>query len=76
MVLEGVSNRISSKTKMFLTHGDMDSVVPSTYLLEAKDFLLRNNVEIETKIISNSDHHIPIEASSSALKYIKKNLII
>ena len=73
---ENLSNRISSKTKMFLTHGDMDSVVPSTYLLEAKDFLLRNNVEIETKIISNSDHHIPIEASSSALKYIKKNLII
>ena len=73
---ENLSNRISSKTKMFLTHGDMDSVVPSTYLLEAKDFLLRNNVEVETKIISNSDHHIPIEASSSALKYIKKNLTI
>ena len=61
---------------MFLTHGDMDVVVSPTHLLEAKDFLLRNNVEVETKMINNSDHHIPIEASSSALNYIKKNLII
>ncbi len=73
---ENLSKRITSKTKMFLLHGDMDNVVPSTYLLEAKDFLLRNNIEVETKIINNSDHHIPIEASSSALNFIKKNLII
>ena len=67
---------MTSKTKMFLTHGDMDAIVPSTCLLEAKDFLLRNNVEVDIKMINNSDHHIPIEASSSALNYIKKNLII
>ena len=73
---ENLSNKITSRTKMFLTHGDMDTVVPSTHLLEAKDFLLRNNVEVEIKMINNSDHHIPIEASSSALNYIKKNLII
>ncbi len=73
---ENLSKRITSKTKMFLLHGDMDNVVPSTYLLEAKDFLLRNNIEVETKIINNIDHHIPIEASSSALNFIKKNLII
>ena len=73
---ENLSNKITSRTKMFLTHGDMDTVVSSTHLLEAKDFLLRNNVEVEIKMINNSDHHIPIEASSSALNYIKKNLII
>ena len=73
---ENLSNKITSRTKMFLTHGDMDNVVSSTHLLEAKDFLLRNNVEVEIKMINNSDHHIPIEASSSALNYIKKNLII
>jgi len=27
-------------------------------------------------MIKNCDHHIPIEASSLALNYIKKNLII
>ena len=73
---ENLSNKITSRTKMFLTHGDRDTVVSSIHLLEAKEFLLRNNVEVEIKMINNSDHHIPIEASSSALNYIKKNLII
>ena len=36
---------------------------------------LRNKVDIETHLIKNCDHHIPIEASSIALRYIKKNLI-
>ena len=71
---EDLSKRITSKTKMFLTHGDNDIVVPSTNLLEAKDFLIRNKIEVETKIINDCGHHIPIEASSSALNYIKKNL--
>ena len=68
--------RITSKTKMFLIHGDLDVVVSSSYLLEAKDFLLRNNIDVETKLIKNCEHHIPIEASSIALNYIKKNLSI
>ena len=55
-----------------LIHGDVDQVVPSTYLLEAKDFLIRNNVEVQTFLIKNCDHHIPIEASSTALNYILK----
>ena len=67
--------RITSKTKMFLIHGDLDVVVSSSYLLEAKDFLLRNNIDVESKLIINCEHHIPIEASSIALNYIKKNFI-
>ena len=51
-------------------------MVPSHYLLEAKDFLLRKKIEVEAKIIKNCDHHIPIEASSFALNYIKKNFNI
>ena len=66
--------RIKNSTDTLLIHGDADQVVPSTYLLEAKDFLIRNNVEVETLLIKNCDHHIPIEASSTALNYIlKKN---
>ena len=57
---------------MLLVHGDMDQVVSSSSLLEAKDFLVRNNVEVETHMIKNCDHNIPIEASSIALNYIKK----
>ena len=73
---ENISKRIKSKTKMFLIHGDQDVVVPPNSLLEAKDFLIRHKVDIETKMINNCGHHIPIEASSIALSYIKKNLYI
>ena len=73
---ENISKRIKSKTKMLLIHGDQDVVVPPNSLLEAKDFLIRHKVNIETKMIINCGHHIPIEASSHALNYIKKNLYI
>ena len=73
---ENLSKRITSKTKTFLLHGDKDSVVPSSNLLDAKDFLIRNKIKVETHMISNCDHHIPIKASSIALNYIKKNFFI
>ena len=69
-----LKSRIKNFTNILLIHGDADQVVPSTYLLEAKDFLIRNNIGVETLLIKNCDHHIPIEASSTALNYIlKKN---
>ena len=73
---ENLSLRIKSKTKILLIHGHLDSVVSSSYLLEAKDFLIRNKINVETKMINNCDHHIAIEASSIALNYIIKNLSI
>jgi len=73
---ENISKRIKSKSKILLIHGDEDAVVPPSRLLEAKDFLIRYKVNIETKMIKNCGHHIPIEAASIALKYIKKNLYI
>ena len=71
-----ISARKKSKTKMLLIHGENDEIVPPKYLLEAKDFLIRNKINIETRMIKNCDHHIPVEASSVALNYIKKNLYI
>tara|TARA_B110000037_G_scaffold29525_1_gene35378 strand:+ start:1275 stop:1931 length:657 start_codon:yes stop_codon:yes gene_type:complete len=73
---EDLIKRKNSSTKMLLIHGDKDEVVSPTFLLEAKDFLIRNNVEIETEMIKNCNHHIPIEASSKALNYIKNNFKI
>ena len=64
--------RIKNSTNTLLIHGDVDQVVPSTHLLEAKDFLIRNNVKVQTLLIKNCDHNIPIEASSTALNYILK----
>ena len=71
-----LSKRISSSTKMLLFHGDKDEIVSPSNLLEAKDFLLRNKIKVETNMISYCDHHIPVKASSIALNYLKKNFSI
>ena len=71
---EDLKKRKKVSTKTLLIHGDADQVVSPNFMLEAKDFLIRNNVEIETHLIKNCDHHIPIEASSIALNYILKNI--
>ena len=68
--------RKSCSAKILLLHGDLDKVVSPTFLLEAKDFLIRNNIEIETNIIKNCEHSIPVESSSMALNYIKNNFKI
>ena len=65
-----VRKKISTST--LLIHGDADQVVQPNFMLEAKDFFIRNKIEIETHLIKNCDHNIPIEASSIALRYILK----
>ncbi len=67
-----LKSRKKNSTNTLLIHGELDDIVLPTYLLEAKDFLLRNNVSVETHLIKNCGHHIPIEASSIALNYILK----
>ena len=69
---EDLKLRKKVATNTLLIHGDSDQVVSPNFLLEAKDFLIRNNVDIETHLIKNCDHHIPVEASSIALNYIVK----
>jgi len=69
---EDLKFRKKVSTNTLLIHGDSDQVVLPNFLLEAKDFFIRNNIEIETHLIKNCDHHIPIEASSIALNYILK----
>jgi len=72
--MNDLSFRIKTKTNILMVHGDSDQIVPPSSLLDAKDFFIRNKINIETLMIQNCDHHIPIEASSAALKFIKKNL--
>ena len=71
---EDLKSRKKVETDTLLIHGDADQVVPPNFMLEAKDFLMRNKVEIETHLIKNCDHHIPLEASSIALNYISKKI--
>ena len=69
---EDLKSRIKVSTNTLLVHGDSDQVVQPSFMLEAKDFFIRNNIKIETHLIENCDHNIPIEASSIALNYILK----
>ena len=71
---DNLKSRKKVSTNILLVHGDNDQVVSPNFMLEAKDFLLRNNIEVETHLIKNCDHHIPIEASSIALNYILKKI--
>ena len=71
-----LQNRLKNKSKILLIHGDQDEIVSSNYLLEAKDFFERNKFDIQTNLIKNCGHHIPIDASSVALNFIKKKLEI
>ncbi len=74
--IENLKKRIKNKSKIMLIHGDQDEIVSSSFLLEAKDFFERNKFDIQINLIRNCSHHIPIEASSLALNFIKKNLEI
>ena len=71
---EDLKSRKKASSKTLLIHGDSDQVVQPNFMLEAKDFFIRNNIEIETHLIKNCDHNIPIESSSIALSYILKNI--
>ena len=71
---KNLKGRVKNFSDVLLIHGDADQVVPSTYLLEAKDFLIRNGINVQTLLIKNCDHHIPMEASSTALNYILKKI--
>ena len=46
----------------------------SQSMIECVEISIRNNVNIETHLIQNCDHHIPLEASSIALNYILKKI--
>ena len=70
-----LSENINSKPKIFLMHGANDTIVPPTYLLEAKDYLANCGLKIRTKIFKNCEHRIPVEGSSLGLAFLKKNLL-
>ena len=71
---DNLKARKKNFTDILLIHGDQDDIVAPTHLLEAKDFLLRENINVETHLIKNCGHNIPIEASSIALNYILKKI--
>jgi len=72
---KNLSENINSKPKIFLMHGENDTIVSPTYILEAKEFLNKHGFKIKTKIFKDCEHKIPMEGSSLGLEFLKKNLL-
>ena len=70
-----LSNNVNSKPKTFLMHGENDTIVPPTHLLEAKEYLKKRGINVKTKMFKNCEHRIPVEGSSLGLAFLKKNLL-
>ena len=70
-----LSNNINSKPKIFLMHGANDTIVPPTYLLEAKEYLINHGIKIKNKMFSDCDHRISVEGTSLGLGFLRKNLL-
>ena len=70
-----LSNNINSKPKIFLMHGENDTIVPPIHLLEAKEYLKKHGINVKTKMFKNCEHKIPVEGSSLGLAFLKKNLL-
>ena len=70
-----LSDKIISKPKIFLMHGDQDTIVSPSYLLEAKEFLNQYNLKIKTKLFKNCEHKISVKGSSLGLEFLRKNLL-
>ena len=70
-----LSDNINSKPKIFLMHGENDTIVPPTHLLEAKEYLANHGLKIKIKMYKNCEHKIPVEGSSLGLNFLRKNLL-
>jgi len=70
-----LSENIVSRPKIFLMHGDRDTIVSPSHLLESKEFLVQQNLKIRTKIFKNCEHKISVEGSSFGLEFLRKNLL-
>ena len=70
-----LSENIVSRPKIFLMHGDRDTIVSPIHLLESKEFLVRQHLKIRTKLFKNCEHKISVEGSSLGLEFLRKNLL-
>ena len=70
-----LSDNIHSKPKIFLMHGANDTIVSSTHLLEAKEYLAKHGLKVKTKMFKDCEHRIPVKGVSLGLGFLKKNLL-
>ena len=72
---KNLSDNFNSKPKIFLMHGENDTIVLPTHLLEAKEYFKKLGINVKTKMFKNCEHKIPVEGTSLGLEFLKKNLL-
>ena len=70
-----LKDNINLQPKIYLMHGENDTIVPPTHLLESKEYLSNQGIKIKTKLFKNCEHRIPVEGSSLGLSFLRKNLL-
>jgi phospholipase/carboxylesterase len=70
-----LKDNIKSHPKIYLMHGENDTIVSPIHLLEAKEYLFNQGIKIKTKLFKNCEHRIPVEGSSLGLAFLRKNLL-
>jgi phospholipase/carboxylesterase len=70
-----LSENINSKPKLYLMHGENDTIVSPTHLLESKEYLINHGIKVKTKFFKDCEHRIPTEGSSLGLDFLRKNLL-
>ena len=70
-----LKDNIKSHPKIYLMHGENDTIVPPMHLFEAKEYLFNQGIKIQTKLFKNCEHRIPVEGSSLGLAFLRKNLL-
>ena len=72
--IDHLSKNVVSKPEIYLMHGDIDQVVPIDNFLATKEFFIKREYKINTKIFKNCEHRIPTEGLSIGLEFLKKKL--
>lgn len=70
--IKKIKNYIQSKPKIFLFHGKLDKIISYKDFIKTKNFFLKNNFAIKTKLYKEFGHRISSKAAKEGLKKIKK----
>ncbi len=65
-------NKVLNKVPAFISHGDMDDIVPLSEFFNAKDFLISQGVMFDEIIIPGMGHSIDIAEIDKSIEFIKR----
>ncbi len=69
-----ITNSIVKKTPIFISHGEMDNVIPISAFYQSQEYLKKNNCNFEAHILNQDGHNISPDTITLLQKFIKKIL--